>query len=111
MIRKTAPPPARIYASRFPCRHRAPTCSEWSATGLWPGRDVARRCPNPRRSGQQRLAGSDLTKPERENWVDRVGCTFEVGGKTMARPERIIRKMAYDAGQQERTIQKSLQDR
>ena len=43
-----------------------------------------------------------LPPAERENWADRVGRTFEAGGKTMARPERIIRKMAYDAARQKR---------
>lgn len=52
-----------------------------------------------------------LTKAEREIWADRVGRTFEAGSKTLARPERIIRKMAYDASQQESDMRKSLQDR
>lgn len=52
-----------------------------------------------------------LGQAEREDWAERVGRSFEAGGKTMPRPERIIRKMAYDAARQERAKQNLPQNR
>ena len=37
-----------------------------------------------------------LDETAREKWMERLGRTFEAGGKHYSRPERILRRMAYD---------------
>lgn len=37
-----------------------------------------------------------LDENAREKWADQVGRTFEAGGKELPRPERILRRLAYD---------------
>lgn len=37
-----------------------------------------------------------LDRNTREKWADQVGRTFEAGGKELPRPERILRRLAYD---------------
>lgn len=44
-----------------------------------------------------RLWWDGLDEDTRDKWANQVGRTFEAGGKDMPRPERILRRMAYDA--------------
>lgn len=37
-----------------------------------------------------------LDEKARDKWADRVGRTFDVAGKAHPRPERILRRMAFD---------------
>lgn len=39
---------------------------------------------------------AELDDATRDQWAERVGRTFEVAGKTRPRPERILRRMAYE---------------
>lgn len=39
---------------------------------------------------------AELDDAARDQWVERVGRTFEAGGKTRTRPERILCRMAYE---------------
>lgn len=46
-----------------------------------------------------RLWWDGLGQGARDDWSEKIGQTFEIAGKSHPRPERILRRMAFDVAQ------------